>query len=408
MPAGLRRASPPHRRRHHDRPQGERGQGGALPRRQRPAPDQQLRLHDLPRRTRARGPTSPTPRTSRTTRSRRRSGRRSTTGTRSITGTSRCCPDRFMESSCLKCHHQVTDVPQAEKLQAGYERIVKYGCTGCHTIGGEGSFGPDLTDERQVGPNLTAHRARRCPRTGRLKWIKNPHAFRPDTRMPRFYGVTNNNAPADQPKSDAEIHAITHYLFAKSTPPADFVDPARQERSRRRQDPVLPEGLPGLPLAQALRAVEHPGRRPRATNPDYKPDAAAMYDPCGSPSRSATTPRPTTARTSRTSRPSSSRTSRATSGSPTGSRPPRRTTPEPDAQPPALARRTPPTSPRWILSVKGEWPVTVTIPEVDSHEVKRGLDEPGQALRHARGRSTPAASRSSCRSARSTSSSQRR
>ena len=63
-------------------------------------------------------------------------------------------PNRFLESSCLKCHHQVTDVPQAEKLQAGYERIVKYGCTGCHTIGGEGSFGPDLTDERQVGPNL--------------------------------------------------------------------------------------------------------------------------------------------------------------------------------------------------------------------------------------------------------------
>ena len=56
-------------------------------------------------------------------------------------------PKRFVESSCLKCHHEVTDVPQAKKLQAGYQRIVKYGCTGCHTIGGEGSFGPDLTDE---------------------------------------------------------------------------------------------------------------------------------------------------------------------------------------------------------------------------------------------------------------------
>ena len=43
---------------------------------------------------------------------------------------------RFVESSCLKCHHAVTDVPQAKQLQAGYERISKYGCTGCHTIGG--------------------------------------------------------------------------------------------------------------------------------------------------------------------------------------------------------------------------------------------------------------------------------
>src|SRR5262249_49866334 len=48
---------------------------------------------------------------------------------------------RFVESSCLKCHSEVTDVPQAETLQAGYQRIVKYGCTGCHTIGGEGSSG---------------------------------------------------------------------------------------------------------------------------------------------------------------------------------------------------------------------------------------------------------------------------
>jgi len=34
-------------------------------------------------------------------------------------------PSRFLESSCLKCHHQVTDVPQAAKLQKGYDRIVK-------------------------------------------------------------------------------------------------------------------------------------------------------------------------------------------------------------------------------------------------------------------------------------------
>lgn len=130
-------------------------------------------------------------------------------------------PARFQESSCIKCHHQVTDVPQAAKLQKGYDRIVKYGCTGCHTIGGPGSFGPDLTDTRQVGPNLQ-HIASKVTRDWTLKWIKNPHAFRPDTRMPRFYNLTNNSAHDDQPKSHAEIHAITHYLFKHSTPPKDF------------------------------------------------------------------------------------------------------------------------------------------------------------------------------------------
>ena len=38
-------------------------------------------------------------------------------------------------------------------------------------------------------------------------------------------GISNNDKPADQPKNDAEILAITQYLFARSKPPAGFVDP---------------------------------------------------------------------------------------------------------------------------------------------------------------------------------------
>jgi cytochrome c2 len=150
-------------------------------------------------------------------------------------------PKRFVESSCLKCHHQVTDVPQATKLQAGYERIVKYGCTGCHQIGGEGSFGPDLSDARQVGPNLE-HVASKVTQDWMLKWIKNPHAFRPDTRMPRFYGLSNNSIEGDWPKNHAEIHAITRYLWSKSTPPADFVDPPSKGDPARGKDLFLQKG----------------------------------------------------------------------------------------------------------------------------------------------------------------------
>ena len=150
-------------------------------------------------------------------------------------------PERFIESSCVKCHHQVTDVPQAKKLQAGYERITKYGCTGCHTIGGEGSFGPDLTDNRQVGPNLK-HLASKVTKDWALKWIKNPHAFRPDTRMPRFYEVTNNDSPKDQPKVHAEIHAMTHYLFAASEPPKDFVDPPSPGDAAKGKDLFFAKG----------------------------------------------------------------------------------------------------------------------------------------------------------------------
>jgi cbb3-type cytochrome oxidase cytochrome c subunit len=127
---------------------------------------------------------------------------------------------RFVESSCVKCHHAITDIPQAKKLQAGYERITKYGCTGCHTIGGVPN-GPDLTDNRQVGPNLQ-HIGSKASKEWTARWIRNPHAFRPDTRMPRFYDVTNNSAPDDQPKVAAEVYAMTYYLYAVSTKPPGF------------------------------------------------------------------------------------------------------------------------------------------------------------------------------------------
>jgi cbb3-type cytochrome oxidase cytochrome c subunit len=137
-------------------------------------------------------------------------------------------PKRFLEASCLKCHHQVTDVPQAKKLQAGYQRITKFGCTGCHTIGGEGAFGPDLTDNRQVGPNL-AYLGSKVTKDWATRWIRNPHIFRPDTRMPRFYDVTNNdsNRADDRTKVQAEVHAMAHYLFAVSSKPDGFTKPEK-------------------------------------------------------------------------------------------------------------------------------------------------------------------------------------
>lgn len=187
-------------------------------------------------------------------------------------------PKQFIEASCVKCHHQITDIPQAKKLQAGYQRIVQYGCTGCHVVGGEGSFGPDLTDERTVGPNLSHIKNKLDPEWVR-KWIKNPHAFRPDSRMPRFYGLTNNEGPDDIPKGDAEVQAITHYLFTRSTPPADFVDPPAKTDPKHGKELFLQKGClachqhrPYAPDAVQQADADH-------RNPDYKPDPALMYDP---------------------------------------------------------------------------------------------------------------------------------
>ena len=65
-------------------------------------------------------------------------------------------PDRFEQSSCLKCHHQVVDLmpsekypePPAAKLVEGYDLIRQYGCYGCHEI--NGWAGPD----KRIGPDM--------------------------------------------------------------------------------------------------------------------------------------------------------------------------------------------------------------------------------------------------------------
>ncbi|MEX2175973.1 MAG: hypothetical protein WD872_16545 [Pirellulaceae bacterium] len=65
-------------------------------------------------------------------------------------------PARFVESACLKCHHEVVDLepserfpePPAPKVVHGYQLIRKYGCYGCHEVNGHD--GPN----RRIGPDL--------------------------------------------------------------------------------------------------------------------------------------------------------------------------------------------------------------------------------------------------------------
>ncbi len=73
-------------------------------------------------------------------------------------------PERFLESSCLRCHHSVMELnpserfpePPAPKLMAGYDAVRTYGCFGCHEVngyaGGGGTIGPDLRLEPNYVP----------------------------------------------------------------------------------------------------------------------------------------------------------------------------------------------------------------------------------------------------------------
>ena len=164
-------------------------------------------------------------------------------------------PQRFTESSCLKCHHQVYDLVrdgsqiEAPTLVKGFNLVRELGCFGCHEIAGMKSgrwVGPDLRLEpdppleslspeerlkklsdpanppgtyRKVGPSLMRV-AEKTNESWARQWVKAPREFRPDTRMPHYYLQVNNQPstlPDDQKKfPDAEINAIVHYLFAQS------------------------------------------------------------------------------------------------------------------------------------------------------------------------------------------------
>ncbi|HVS36581.1 MAG TPA: hypothetical protein VMS17_13535 [Gemmataceae bacterium] len=162
---------------------------------------------------------------------------------------------RFTESSCLQCHHEVTDLvrqgnkEEAPKLLRGFNLVRENGCFGCHEIAGLKSgreVGPDLRLEpqpalewltpteqdkarsdpanppgtyRKVGPSLRRIFEKTNEEWAR-RWIQSPRGFRPDTKMPHFYNLSNDSAdmlPDDQKDfPPAEIHSIAHYLFHES------------------------------------------------------------------------------------------------------------------------------------------------------------------------------------------------
>jgi mono/diheme cytochrome c family protein len=162
---------------------------------------------------------------------------------------------RFVESGCLKCHPQITDLithgskQEAPKLLRGYKLLSDNGCFGCHEIASIKSgkvVGPDIRLEpgpaleylspadqekvkadplnppgtyRKVGPGLR-RLAEKTNQGWARKWILAPRNFREDTKMPHFYGLSNNREdvlPEAQKNFPAtEIHSIAYYLFAES------------------------------------------------------------------------------------------------------------------------------------------------------------------------------------------------
>jgi len=155
-------------------------------------------------------------------------------------------PDRFEESSCIRCHHSVVELGQhpvfgasAPKVDRGFQLIRKYGCFGCHEIHGfdaGNAIGPDMRLEpqtaadaeriaadprqfpgryRKVGPSLR-HVAAKADADWIAYWTQLPSRFRPSTKMPQFFGLTNQQDEEAKRFEAVELAGIAELLTGLS------------------------------------------------------------------------------------------------------------------------------------------------------------------------------------------------
>jgi len=114
-------------------------------------------------------------------------------------------PTKYTEASCFKCHNNQTYIAGAEKLTLGLKLINQKGCNNCHYIETQKPYrkiGPDL---RRIDEKATKEWA--------SKWILDPQSFRHNTKMPAFFGQSNNSDSISIMRNETEVATIVEYLF---------------------------------------------------------------------------------------------------------------------------------------------------------------------------------------------------
>ena len=106
------------------------------------------------------------------------------------------------QSSCTSCHLDVQKFAEdAPLLSEGQRLFEQIGCTGCHLVKGYENI-------PKIAPSLMKISAKVDP-SWMVRWIENPHKFRPRTRMPNF-----------ELKQD-EALAIASYIWSQSKEEGD-------------------------------------------------------------------------------------------------------------------------------------------------------------------------------------------
>lgn len=137
-------------------------------------------------------------------------------------------PTDKLYSSCFMCHSDTERIDGVPEYNESRELVEELGCYGCHKIGG-------LEYLRKPGPDLT-NLAAKTDRSWSRKWAMSPKSFRPTTRMPHFWNLSNSGAPAEttidpdkvwnnnsdryvadwRERNQVEARAVIEYVYGQS------------------------------------------------------------------------------------------------------------------------------------------------------------------------------------------------
>jgi cytochrome c2 len=179
------------------------------------------------------------------------------------------------------------DPYRPHRLEKGLDSFVAFGCYGCHKL--DATAYPWMVNLRpKVGPPLDEI-ATKAPKSWAFKWVRDPKDFRPDTRMPRFWGLANNAqrwehifADGNRREVDGaawnatEIYAIVEWIYDESTPRARKYPPVDLSNA----DPKRGEAIVVADYHQTNAAAKAciACHDIEIGNPDLQYDAAKMAD----------------------------------------------------------------------------------------------------------------------------------
>ncbi|MBF8261050.1 MAG: hypothetical protein HW376_579 [candidate division NC10 bacterium] len=154
----------------------------------------------------------------------------------------------FVQVSCRTCHVEERELPLAPVYSQGRQMVEELGCFGCHNL-------PGFEKLPRVGPDLTRI-ANKVDPSWLFRWIKEPKAYLPKTKMPNFG------------HSDEDVLNIAAYLLSASQPMPELRGAFKAGGSvERGRDIVSKVGCLGCHRIAGIEPKGQPSEAPSAVSP---------------------------------------------------------------------------------------------------------------------------------------------